>query len=378
MTGAEGIVGQVPRGRVERALDGAWEWLDDRTGISELNYETPAHAQIIWYMLGGISAVGFLVLVLTGVYLAQFYDPSPENARNSVLYIMTYTEWGGLIRSIHFWTANLVMITVLLHMVRVFATGAYKPPREVNWLVGLGLLATTLGMLFTGTVLKWDQEGWEALEHNQGVGKLLGAPGSWFTDSFTRSVPILTRLYVAHVMILPATLFGVLALHFWLVKRHGISSLPGHEEDVRAGKLETQAAILHEGGAPFLSHIRGIWGYGLLLLVAAVGAALAMPAPLAGAIVKGPEVSKPGWMFLPFYPLEDIWGLKAILWAPAAVFGLLALFPFIDRGRTRRLSARKPMLLGGFVLFAVLIGLGLYGYFSATQAHVMTAGGGMS
>ncbi len=374
MAKAQGIMREAPWHRAEKAMGGVWEWLDDRLGVSELNYDVPAHAQSIWYMLGGITGVGLLILIATGIYLTQFYDPNPNNARDSVVYIMTYTEWGQLVRGLHFWMANLVMVTVLLHAIRVFVTGAYKPPREVNWLVGLGLLGVTLGMIFTGTVLKWDQEGWEALQHNQGVGKLLGGPGAWFTDGFTRSVPILGRLYVAHIIMLPAMLFGLLALHFWLVKRHGISSLPGRDEDFPPGKRETEAAIRREGASHFLSHVQGIWGYGMLLLALAVGAALFMDAPLGQAIVKGPEVSKPAWMFLPFYPLEDIWGLKALLWAPVALFGLLALVPFVDRGRSRRLGKRKLILAAGLVLLAFLVAMGFYGYFSPTEAHVM---GGM-
>src|SRR5574341_186359 len=171
MAKAQGMIREAPGSRAERAMGRVWTWVDDRLGISELNYDVPAHAQSIWYMLGGICGVAFVILIATGIYLAQFYDPDPNNARDSVVYIMTYTEWGQLLRGLHFWTANLVMVTVLLHLIRVFVTGAYKAPREVNWLVGVGLLGVTLGLIFTGTVLKWDQEGWEALQHNQGIGK---------------------------------------------------------------------------------------------------------------------------------------------------------------------------------------------------------------
>jgi len=352
-------------------MGGAWAWIDDRLGISELSYAVPAHAQSIWYMLGGISAFGFIVLVLTGVYLAQFYDPAPTSARDSVNYIVSSTTWGEFVRSLHFWMANLVAATVVLHMVRVFATGAYKAPRELNWLVGLALFGTTLGFVFTGTVLKWDQEAWEALQHNTDVGKLLGGPGGWFTDGFTRSVPILARLYVAHIVMLPAGLAGLLALHFWLVKRHGISSLPGHEEDLAPGESDTTVAIRREGAATFLEHLRAIWGYGLLLLALAAGAALIMSAPLGPAIVRGPEITKPAWMFLPLYPLEDIWGVKALLYAPIVIFGLLALAPFVDRSRFRRLRGRKLILAMGLALLAFLVAMGLYAYFSPTQSHLM-------
>ncbi len=355
-------------------LSGLWEWLDDRLGVSDLNYAVPSHAQTIPYMLGGISAFGFLVLVITGIYLAQFYDPAPTSARDSVLYILSSTSWAEFFRSVHFWMANLVMITVLLHAVRVFATGAYKPPRELNWLVGLALLGTALGLVFTGTVLKWDQEGWEALQHNQDAGRLLGSLGVWFTSEFTRSVPLLTRLYVAHILILPALLGLLIALHFWLVKHHGVSSLPGRDEDAAPGRPETEAAIRREGSATFLQHLAGVAGYGFLLLVLASVVSLLIEAPLGPAIVRGPETTKPPWLFLPLYPLEDVWGVRALLFAPIVIFGLLAIVPFVDRKRARRSDRRKVVLMAGFVALVFLVAMAIYAYLAPTQQHLMEAG----
>src|SRR3972149_4910570 len=133
-----------------------------------------------------------------------FDPPTPSSARESVVYIMNVAPLGDLVRGIHFWVANIVMATVLLHMGRVFVTGSYKRPREANWLIGLGLLGVTLGLLFTGTILKWDQEAFEALAHNVEMGDLLGAFGFWFSADFAASLPILGRLYIAHIVILPA------------------------------------------------------------------------------------------------------------------------------------------------------------------------------
>ncbi|MDP9251157.1 MAG: cytochrome b N-terminal domain-containing protein, partial [Chloroflexota bacterium] len=182
----------------------AWDAIDERLGLSGLAYPVPAHANGIGYILGGISFFGFLILVVTGVWLAQFYHPTPEAARESVVYIMNVAPAGDIVRGIHYWTANVVMATVLLHLGRIFVTGSYKRPREANWLIGLGLMASTLGLIFTGTVMKWDQEGYEALGHYVETGKLLGALGFWFSGDFEASLPLLGRLYVAHVVILPA------------------------------------------------------------------------------------------------------------------------------------------------------------------------------
>lgn len=179
-----------------------WDKVDERLGLSGLAYPVPEHANSLPYVLGGITFFGFLVLIATGVLLAQFYHPHPANAHDSVLYIITQAPFGDFIRSVHFWTANLVVVTALLHLIRVFTTASYKRPREVNWLVGLGLLAVTLDFVFTGTVLKWDQEGVEALAHNREIGELLGLWGVWFTNDLTVSAPLLTRLYLGHITVL--------------------------------------------------------------------------------------------------------------------------------------------------------------------------------
>lgn len=109
----------------------------------------PDHAQSLAYSLGGITLLGFVILFLTGIYLAQFYHPHPSEAHASVVYIVTGARWGDVVRSVHYWTAQIVTVMVLLHMLRVLFTGAYMRPREINWYVGLLLLAVTLGLVFT-------------------------------------------------------------------------------------------------------------------------------------------------------------------------------------------------------------------------------------
>lgn len=248
---------------LEALRDATLRWVDDRLGLTELTYDVPRHANNVLYVLGGITFAGILLLIASGIYLAQYYNPDPASARDSVVFIVQTARFGEFVRSFHFWMANLVIIAALLHLVRVFVTGAYRPPREGTWLTGVVLLFILFGFAFTGTVLKWDQEGYEALQHNQDVGKLLGSTGAWFTSSFARSVPILTRLYIAHISILPALLTLLLVAHFFLVKHHGISGLPGHEPE-RRGETDTEHAIEDEGAAPFSAHLRLMTGFGLM------------------------------------------------------------------------------------------------------------------
>lgn len=347
------------------AGSGAWQAIDERFGLSGLSYPVPAHANRIGYILGGISVIGFAILAVTGIWLAQFYHATSETARESVVYIMNVVPLGDVVRGIHSWTANIVMATVLLHLGRVVATGTYKRPREGNWLIGLGLLAMTLGLVFTGTVLKWDQEGFEALGHNIEIGNLIGAFGFWFSADFAATLPIIGRLYVAHIVILPGIAVLLLIAHFLLVKRHGISALPAEADLALDG-----GPAPDRSGATFSAHIVRMVGFGLILLAAAMVLSVVWPAGLGPRPTPGVEETKPPWMFLPFYPFEDWFGLPALLWAPAILFGGLALLPFLDRSPYRSWRRRK-VIVGIAALVAVaLVLLAAYALVTAPQAHV--------
>lgn len=356
--------------------DRAWKWIDERLGLQDLAYPVPAHANSVLYTLGGITFFGILVLIGTGIYLAQFYHADPPEARESVEYIISTARLGDFVRSLHFWMANLVTITLLLHALRVFATGAYRAPRELNWIVGVGLLAAMLGLVFTGTVLKWDQEGWEALQHNEEIGKLLGGAGVWFTSDFTTSTPILMRLFIAHVAILPVLLLGLVAVHFFLVKHHGVSSLPGHEERRPTRRTDTAEAIRAEGYVPFTNHLLHILGWGLLLTALGSVLALVVSAPLGEVINPSEENTKPLWMFLPLYPFEDWFGIRALLWLPVAAFIGLLTVPFIDRFGSSSMRRRWILIALAVVVIAVLVGLAIYAQMSTPAEHVPGEEGG--
>jgi len=343
----------------------AWDAIDERLGLSGLAYPVPAHANGIGYILGGITFFGFLILAATGIWLAQFYHPTPEAARESVVYIMNIAPAGDIVRGIHFWTANIVMATILLHLGRIFVTGSYKRPREANWLIGLGLLATTLGLIFTGTVMKWDQEGYEALGHNVEAGKLLGAIGFWFSGDFESSLPLLGRLYMAHVVILPAIGTLMLIAHFLLVKRHGTSSLPAdHDAAIDGGPAPVKT------GSTFAAHLIRMAGFGLLILAVATVLAILFPAALGPRPIPGTETTKPPWMFLPFYPFEDWFGLGALIWVPAIIFVALALLPFVDRSPYRSPRRRRVVMAVGAVSALAIVALVILAVVAPTASHI--------
>jgi quinol-cytochrome oxidoreductase complex cytochrome b subunit len=343
----------------------AWSAIDERLGLSGLAYPVPVHANGIGYILGGITFFGFLILAATGVWLAQFYHPTPEAARESVVYTMNVAPAGDIVRGIHYWTSNIVMATVLLHLGRIFVTGSYKRPREVNWLIGLGLLAITLGLTFTGTVMKWDQEGYEALNHNIAAGQLLGAVGFWFSNDFEASLPILGRLYMAHVVILPALGTLLLIAHFLLVKRHGISALPAVADAAVDGGPEPVKT-----GSTFAAHLVRMAGFGLLILALTTVLAIVLPAGLGPRPIPGTETTKPPWMFLPFYPFENWFGLAALIWVPVLLFVALALVPFVDRSRYRSPGRRRVFIAVGAVVAIALAALVTYATVTAPQSHI--------
>ncbi|HET7479046.1 MAG TPA: cytochrome b N-terminal domain-containing protein [Rubrobacteraceae bacterium] len=358
------VPGTAGRGRLRKT----WDWLDDRMGLSALRYAVPEHANTFWYTLGGITFMGIIILVVTGIWLAQYYNPDPSGARESVLFIQNTAPLGDVLRGIHIWTAYLVVITALLHLGRIFVTASYKAPREVNWLVGLALLAALVfGGIFTGTVLRWDQEAYEALAHNMELATLLGAFGGFFSEAFTTSVAALPRLYIAHVSMVPLILVFLLIAHIFLIKHHGLSPTPAQEDagEAPGGRLPEEKETGH-----YPTHLRLMIGYGLVLFALAGTLGVIFPQPIGPAPNPGIEVTKPSWVFYWLYAFEDWLGLNGILYGAILLFGILALVPFIDRTPLRSLRSRPVMLVIGIVLVVALVVLSLITAFSPVVSHM--------
>ncbi len=338
------------------------EWLDERLGLKGISYAVPEHANSLPYVLGGITLTGFLILFVTGIYLAQFYHPHVDDAHNSVVYIITGVPFGDLVRSIHFWTAQIVTVTVLLHMLRVLFTGSYKRPREINWYVGLGLLAVTLGLVFTGTVLKFDQEGLEALQHNKEAANVIGALGGWFSAEFSRSVPLLMRLFNGHATILPVIFAALIAVHIFLIKQHGISPKVTPDAVTRP--------TAGEGESNFGLHLRRMAGYGLFVLALALTLSLIFPALLGQPGVAGAEVTKPWWMFVWLFPAEAALGARALVIVPAALGVLLALVPIVDHSPYLSPARRKGLLIVAAIILVAMVVSGVYAALQPVVAHL--------
>jgi cytochrome b6 len=215
------------------------DWLGDRLGLETFLHlaekkEVPVHRHTFWYYWGGMTLFLFGIQVCTGILLLLYYRPSADEAYESVRFLMTDVSFGWLIRSIHSWSANLMIGAALVHMFSVFLLKAYRAPREVTWLSGAVLLGLSFAFGFSGYLLPWNQLAFFATKVGTDIMGVVPVVGPFMLrflrggDQITGGT--LTRFFGFHVAILPAVTTLVVALHVYLVQRHGMSLPPGVEK----------------------------------------------------------------------------------------------------------------------------------------------------
>jgi quinol-cytochrome oxidoreductase complex cytochrome b subunit len=208
-------------------------WLDERLDLAGLYRNTLDRAEPKgnwWNTLGSATLFLFVVQVVTGIFLTTYYTPSPDHAYDSITYIMNGVAFGWLIRGIHHWGATLMVILVFIHMLRVFVTASYKYPRELTWLIGVGLLLITLGMGFTGYLLPWNQRAYWATTVGTQIAGTVPLIGDFILKALRGGTDLsaltLQRFFSAHIWMLPVALGGLIGIHIYLVVRHGESYWP--------------------------------------------------------------------------------------------------------------------------------------------------------
>lgn len=208
------------------------EWVDERYNVSEpltkvLNKPVPKYALRWFYCLGGITAFLFAIQAATGIMLAFYYKPTPEEAYASIQFIESEVRFGAAVRAIHSWAANGMIVMCIAHMLRVFIMGAFKPPRELNWMSGVLLLVLTLAFGFTGYLLPWDQRAFWATTVGTEIAAAIPVIGDlalvflrvgWDVGALT-----LSRFYALHIIVLPVSVIVMMAAHFIMVRRLGIA-----------------------------------------------------------------------------------------------------------------------------------------------------------
>jgi quinol---cytochrome c reductase cytochrome b subunit, bacillus type len=221
----------------EQALEvqaGIVGWVDERTGASGflrgfLFRKVPKGTN--WfYTLGSATMFAFLAQAVTGVFLAMYYDPSPTHAYDSVQHINNDVWLGSLVRGMHHWGASVMIVLIFLHMGRTFFFGAYKYPRELNWVVGVVLLVLTMGMGFTGYLLPFDQRSFWATVVGVNINGTAPVLGPYLSD-FLRGGPefgatTLSRFYAIHMLLIPVLIAVLIGVHLYLVTKLGTTAPP--------------------------------------------------------------------------------------------------------------------------------------------------------
>jgi menaquinol-cytochrome c reductase cytochrome b subunit len=227
-------VASLPRpGKVQAAVV---EWFDRRfpftESVDEAMYQrVPNYANAFYYCFGGMVFILIAFQLLTGIFLAFYYVPdaagNPAPAYQSVQAIMSSVYLGWLVRGVHFWSANLLVVVIVLHMARVFWTGSYRAPRELNWMVGVIMLLIVLAFSLTGYLLPWDTKAYWATSVTIKIAASAPLLGP-LTETILQGGPTLgantlQRFFTVHVFILPALIVLLMYVHFRLIRKHGIS-----------------------------------------------------------------------------------------------------------------------------------------------------------
>lgn len=220
-------------------LNKLYDWVDERLDITPIwrdiaDHEVPEHVNpahhfsAFVYCFGGLTFFITVVQILSGMFLTMYYVPDVENAWQSVFYLQNEVAFGEIVRGMHHWGSSLVIVMIFLHALRVFFTGSYKKPRELNWMIGVLLFGVILGLGFTGYLLPWDMKALFATKVGIEIAASVPVIGDQIKillagDQTILGAQTLTRFFAIHVFFLPAALLGLMGAHFVLIRKQGIS-----------------------------------------------------------------------------------------------------------------------------------------------------------
>jgi quinol-cytochrome oxidoreductase complex cytochrome b subunit len=279
--------------------------------------------------LGGMAAVLMLVLVVTGVMLMFVYTPSPDRAYNDILALQTNVWFGQLVRNLHHWSGNAMLVIAFLHLLRVFFTGGFRHPREFNWLLGLSLLLLTVAANFTGYLLPWDQLAYWAITVGTGLIEYIPLVGPWIQTVILGGPEVnaatLLNFYGLHIALIPIGLLWLMSLHFWRVRKDGgvvIPRAPGGPAEQKVGRVVTipHLVVRELVVALVLLAVLLLWA----MVVNAPLEALASPD-------QSPNPAKAPWYFMGIQELLlHFHPLVAALVIPLLALGALSILPYLD------------------------------------------------
>jgi ubiquinol-cytochrome c reductase cytochrome b subunit len=349
------------------------EWFDHRLQLAApireaVEHPVPRNTASWFYVFGSAALTVFLLQVVTGVLLALIYVPSGGEAWSSLQALNHQVALGWFIRAMHGWGSNFMVAIVLIHMAQVFLFGAHKFPRELTWIVGVFLLLMTLGMAFTGQVLRFDQDAYWGL----GIGASIASRVPIIGPAVVKLMlggPIiagatLSRFFALHVFVIPGMLIGFVGLHLLMVLKLGINEWPMPGRIVRRATYEAEYHALTESdGAPFLPY--AIWKdmFFAAFIILAVAACAFYLGPFGPTGQPDPTIiqtaPKPDYFFLWLYALLSLLppSLETpflLICPPLAILGLI-LLPFLS-GEGEKSWKRRPIAVITVLLIAITLG----------------------
>jgi ubiquinol-cytochrome c reductase cytochrome b subunit len=380
---------------IRRLLNSVGRWIDARVGFRStllpvLTHPIPRGAAGRagwWYVFGSASITLLAIQVVTGIGLALVYVPSADKAYESLLYLNERQPLGGLLRAMHYYASSGMVVMVLAHMTQVFLHGAYKFPRELTWVMGVFLLLCTLGMFFSGQILRWDPDAYWGLAVAGSMAGRVPVLGPEVVRLVLGGQVIggdsLSRFFTLHVFVIPGSLLLFLGLHLWLVLRRGISEppVPGRPVDPSTYGEHYEEEL--KRGVPFLGDamLKDVFFSALTVIIVVGIAAVLGP--------KGPDTPpdptlgganpRPEWPFLWLFALLSLSPPSAetfiILVFPVLLIIGLLLVPFLS-SRGERAPSRRPaavlLVIVGYTALGVLTYLGV----TAPWSPKMTAWSG--
>jgi ubiquinol-cytochrome c reductase cytochrome b subunit len=358
---------------VRRLITQIGEWFDRRLQLAApvreaVEHRVPRNTASWWYVFGSAALTVFALQLVTGILLAMIYVPSASEAWSSLQSLNHDVTLGWFIRALHGWGSNFMIAIVLIHMVQVFLFGAYKFPRELTWIVGVFLLLMTLGMAFSGQVLRFDQDAYWGLGIGASIASRVPIIGPLAVKLLLGGPIIagatLSRFFALHVFVIPGMLIGFVCLHLLMVLKLGINEWPMPGRLVKKATYETEyRELTKKDGAPFVPYAvwKDLFFAAFILLAVAACAVYFGPFGPTGrpdpTIIQ--TVPKPDYFFLWLYALLSLlppsMETPALLIGPVVVIAVLLLLPFLS-GEGEKSWRRRPIGVLTILLLAISLG----------------------
>ncbi|MDT7043124.1 cytochrome b N-terminal domain-containing protein [Candidatus Nitronereus thalassa] len=341
-----------------------YSWLDSRLRLKPIEktlLDEPIPGGASWnYVFGSATLFLFVLQAITGMFLAVYYVPSPDHAYDTVQFIQQEVLFGWFVRGLHHWGASAIMLAIGLHMLQVFFDGAYKPPRELMWMVGVVLFLIMMAFGFTGYLLPWDQNAYWATQVGINMAGTVPIIGDFIVHVLRGGEMLgaltLSRFFAIHVLILPSIIIFGIMLHLFILRRVGPAG-PWDEARAKQGS---------ETFYPRQVYMDAVVMLGIFIVVGVLAATIEFPLADKADPTDNSFMPVPEWYFLFYFQLLKYFhGPFAPLatWILPSIFFIgLFLLPFFDRHPERRIS-RRPVTLGAGMAFLtgmfVLLGISL-------------------